>query len=235
MQLRHTGQTCSFEATNELCDCIRNRINEDAFEQFFKLFRESRGAGGRRTAADEMKQIARRLGDQEKHDWTILSLSMLVRVDSARLKWLSSPLLVLLECMDPTTLPLNRVLSCLAGLTNPDAYPEADAHRFSAHQVILAEQLFEYGVDLNGDEMAMPATSLHIACTSHMVINLDEFIYLLLQHGADPNAMNHDGEMPLTRTIPLAPTQCGQSPDRVAHNECQYLQSIRIVNVGIRS
>jgi hypothetical protein len=202
MQLRHAGQTRGFEATHTGCDTIRSMINEDEFERFFKLFRESR-PGGRRIAAQEMKQIVRRLGDHEKLYWLMLSLHTLVSVDSTRLKWLSSPLLVLLECMDPTALPLNDLISWLAGVTNPDAYPEADPHHFSAHQLVLAEQLFEYGVDLN-DEIATRATSLNIACNSDMVVNL-EFIYLLLQHGADPNAA-HQGRTPLTRTIKWAPS-----------------------------
>jgi hypothetical protein len=203
MQLRHAGLANLFEAANALCDTFSSIINEDEFEQFFKLFREST-PGGRTTAAQEMKQIVRRLRDYEKKIWIILSLRMLVRVDSARLKWLSSPLLVLLECMDPTALPLNELTSWLAGMTSPDAYPETDAHRFSAHQLILAEQLFEYGIDLN-DEIATRATSLNIACNSNLVTNL-EFIYLLLQHGADPNAMDHEGQTPLARTIQWAPS-----------------------------
>jgi hypothetical protein len=203
MQLRHAGLTQSFEAINSMDDTVRSIINEDEFEQFFKLFRESR-PGGRRTAAQEMKQIARRLGDREKHDWMLLSMRILVSVDSDRLKWHSSPLLVLLECMDPTALSLNELTGWLAGMTNPDAYPEADAHHFSAHQLILAEQLFEYGVDLN-DEIATRETSLNIACHSDLVTNL-EFIYLLLQHGADPNAMDQEGQTPLARTIQYAPS-----------------------------
>jgi hypothetical protein len=205
MQLRHAEQTEYHEFTNDMCDTFRSTINEDALEQFFKLFRESRGAGGRRTAADEMKQIARRLGDVEKKTWLVLSLDMLVRVDSARLKWLSSPLLVLLECMDPTTLLLNYLTSRLASLTNPDAYPEADMHRFSGHQLILAEQIFEYGVALNDEIATQYETPLNIACNSDMVINL-EFIYLLLQHGADPNARDYHGKTPLTQTIQWAPS-----------------------------
>jgi hypothetical protein len=207
MQLMHAGQTETFEIGNAACDSIRSTINEDALEQFFKLFRESRGARGRRTAAQEMKEIACQLGDHEKITWMLLSLSMLVRVeDSARLKWLNSPLLVLLECMDPSiVLPLNKLTGWLASLTNPDANPEADAHRFSVHQLILAEQIFKYGVDLNDEYATQYEKPLNIACTSDMVTNL-EFIYLLLQHGADPNALDHQGQTPLTRTIPSAPS-----------------------------
>jgi hypothetical protein len=78
-------------------------LNED-LKQFFKLFQESTFEGSW-AAARKMKKIANR---QTKHNQKFLlihSLYFLVRFsDSKMLSWVNSPLLVMLQFVDPSVL-----------------------------------------------------------------------------------------------------------------------------------
>jgi hypothetical protein len=89
-------------------------------------------------------------------------------------------------------------LDWLANLTHPDAH-----HICYASQIFLAKQVVMYGVDVNA-VMPNGSTSLHAACCSTGVINL-EYIEFLLQSGANPNAKDRSGRTPLTYTIDWAP------------------------------
>ena len=77
---------------------------------------------------------------------------------------------------------------------------------YSTHenQLILAKQLTEHGANVNVETIPESRTPLHIACCGSNVTNLD-FIELLLEAGADPNAQDQQGLTPLMWTTKFAP------------------------------
>ncbi len=203
MQMKELEATSSAILANEALERMRRAVSEDAdFAQFCKLFQESK-PGGRRATALKMKQIALRKEQHERDLWLFSILNELVHFDVDRLTWSNSPLLVLLECRDPTALlggirhPM--LLNWLAQVMHPDG------HRTSyANQILLARQLVEYGVDANAAVMQNGTTPLHTACCTTGVINLD-FIDFLLQSGANFNSRKYRGATPLIWTMRWAP------------------------------
>jgi hypothetical protein len=179
---------------------------EQSFEggvmRFFKLFQEST-FGGSRAAAQKMKEFAKR---QIKHNQRFLlfhSLHFLIRFNSEMLSWPNSPLLVMLQFVDPNEMfgeeeMTFTLLYHLAEL--------ADAFDYSIHenQLILANQLIEHGANVSAVSIPTDITPLHRACFSAVVTNLD-FVELLLKKDADPNAQDHLGLTPLMYTTPYAP------------------------------
>ena len=170
-------------------------------KRFFKLFQESTEEGCR-VAARKVKKYAKR---QNKHNQEALlmhTLRFLLRSDSEMLSWPNSPLLVLLQFVDPDVIFGHRFESPLHHL----AYL-ADPMDYSTHekQLILAKQLIEHGANVNAvSSQIWHETALHIACHSETVTNLD-FVELLLEAGADPNAQDAEGQTPLMITTPHAP------------------------------
>jgi hypothetical protein len=128
---------------------MRLKLSEDEdFKQFFKLFQESK-PGGRKATAHEMKQITLRQREQIMDAWLLATQPKLVHVDVERLAWTSSPLLVLLECMDPTALSEDNKHAVFLSWLTKLVYP--DDHRAYASQLILAQQLVEHAVDVNDE------------------------------------------------------------------------------------
>jgi hypothetical protein len=82
----------------------------------------------------------------------------------------------------------------------------ADPSDYSTHvkQLILAKQLIEHGASVNAVSSPHGITPLDSACQSANVTNLD-FVELLLEKGADPNAQDLLGCTPLMFTTPHAP------------------------------
>jgi hypothetical protein len=82
----------------------------------------------------------------------------------------------------------------------------ADPFDYSTHenQLILAKQLIERGANVNAVSIPKNETPLHYACYSFNVTNLD-FVELLLEVGADPNARDYLGWTPLMSTTEPAP------------------------------
>jgi hypothetical protein len=213
MQFRtaeHTSRQSYNEETFEL-----NGHEADGLEdgkQFFKLFEESTFEGSR-AAALEMRKIAER---QTKQIHTFLifhSLHFLLLSDKKKLSWPNSPLLVLLQVVDPVDLKVpdgalqQGELHDLAGETPlHDLARQSNTSDNSAHEnlLILAKQLIAHGVNVNAVAIKQGDTPLHMACDSAIVTNLD-FIELLLEEGADPNAQDHQGCTPLGNTIRFAP------------------------------
>jgi hypothetical protein len=179
----------------------QERILDKDMKRFFKLFKESTEDGSW-AAARKMKKIVKRKSPNNQKILLFHSLYLLIYSDSEMLSWPNSPLLVLLEFVDPSVLfgggyAKFTPLHLLAEL--------ADTSDYSTHenQLILAKQLIEHGANVNAVSTPDSKTSLHTACSGGSVTNLD-FIEILLKEGANPNSQCL-GLTPLQRTIPFAP------------------------------
>jgi hypothetical protein len=179
------------------------RFRDVHMKRFFKLFEESTLEGSQ-AAAREMRKIARRQTKYIQESFLFHSLHVLVRCSkSEMLLWPNSPLLVLLQFVDPSVLSAGEEtretpLHQLGDL--------ADSYKYSSHQnqLILSKQLIEHGANVNAPSIPHGIKPLHKACHSGNVTNLD-FVELLLEKGADANAQCHTGDTPLMFTMPDAP------------------------------
>jgi hypothetical protein len=181
----------------ERAECLFGYIDK----QFFKLFLESTEEGSW-AAAQEMKKYAQRQNQTKLKVHWFHSLHYLTRCDSKRLFWPSSPLLVLLQFVDPNLLTGGDTRETLLHFLTRFA----DSFDYSTHvnQLILAKQLIERGANISAISSGRGDTPLHQACFARTVTNLD-FVQLLLENGADPNALDYTGRTPLMYTIPDAP------------------------------
>jgi hypothetical protein len=185
------------------------RSFNDDIRQFFKLFTESTFEGSK-AAARKMKKIAAR---QTKHNQKIMffyNSYFLLHTESEKLLWPNSPLLVLLKFFDPNVVQGNEhdalqegvsrctLLHLLALLADPRDYAAQE------NQLTLGRQLIEHGANVNTCAYPGVETPLHYACHSTFTTNLD-FIQLLLENGADPNAQDLLSRTPLLHTIMFAP------------------------------
>jgi hypothetical protein len=187
---------------------------KDAFEEdqrsldedlklFFKLFQESTKDGSR-AAALEMRKIAKRQTKDNQNFLLFHSMQFLVRYsNSGMLSWPNSPLLVMLQFVDPDVLigageARLTPLHILADLADPFDYSTHE------NQLILAKQLLKHSANVNAVSIPDGATPLHKACHCANVTNLD-FVELLLKKGADPNAQDHSGQTPLMWSIAASP------------------------------
>jgi ankyrin repeat protein len=92
----------------------------------------------------------------------------------------------------------NTALHNLCNLLDPSDYTT------HVNQLILAKQLIEHGANVDAVSIPHGATPLHNACYIENVTNLD-FVELLLEKGADPNARDPQGLTPLMYSTPDAP------------------------------
>jgi hypothetical protein len=189
---------------------LEERSFNEPVKQFFKLFQESTLEGSR-AAALEMTKIVR---PQEKENLKFLffhSFYLLVRCDSEMLSWPNSPLLVLLQFLDPNVLSGDEGTPLAQGEVRTTALHYladlADPFDYSTHknQLILAKQLVERGADVNTVSRPKRDTPLHKACSAVNVTNLD-FVQYLLEVGADPNVQDHRGLTPLMFSGSCAPS-----------------------------
>jgi hypothetical protein len=209
MQVRadhHTGLSLMLK---EQYEAGERGLNVDG-KRFFKLFQESTFEGSQ-AAAGEMKDIAKR---QPKHNQKVLllhGLRMLIRSNLEMLSWPNSPLLVMLQFVDPNVLHGDTVAPQEeGGMSTTSLYllaNMADPFDYSTHenQLILAKQLIERGANVKTVCIPQRETPLHKACSWSVATNLD-FVELLLEAGADPNAQDHMGTTPLMYTHPDAPS-----------------------------
>jgi hypothetical protein len=208
MQVRSADHRSQSIALKGKFKTLERILDEDG-KRFFKLFEESTFEGSQ-AAARKMKKIAKRQTKHKQKFLLFISLHFLIRSDSEMLSWPNSPLLVMLQFVDPNVLsgydgvPLQQgetratPLYDLAGLADPSDYLTHE------NQLILARQLIEHGANVNAVTIPASKTPLHIACYGGNVTNLD-FVELLLKEGADPNARDHLGITPLMFATPDAP------------------------------
>jgi hypothetical protein len=200
MQVRteeHTSQSIESKEQFEM----NERCFDEGDKRFFKLFEESTFEGSQATA-QSMTKFAKRQTELHKKVMLYHSVHFLVRSsNSEMLSWPNSPLLVMLQFVDPDMLlggeSSGTLLHNLGDLADPVDY---STH---VNQLILAKQLVEHGANVAENKQGMPPP-LHIACSSHVVTNLD-FVEYLLEVSADPNARDYLGTTPLMYTTPNAP------------------------------
>jgi hypothetical protein len=175
-------------------------------KQFYDLFKESTFEGSQ-AAARKMKKIAKRQTRLFREAYFSHSLPLLIRSQSEKLIWPSSPLLVMLQLVDPNFGVGSGLYEGVKGSTPLHllAYL-VDHNDCSTHenQSILAKQLIEHGANVNAATIPHGETPLHHACCSDITINL-AFIQILLENGADPNAQDRWGQTPLMHSIMYAP------------------------------
>jgi hypothetical protein len=212
MQVRNGTHTKQSLCLKKVIEDGKRSFDEEG-KRFFKLFEESTFQGSR-AAARKMKKIAKR---QTKHIQKYIlfhSLNFLARSDSGMLSWPNSPLLVLLQFVDPNVLIVRQEhQQRLSGPEHQRRFTPlyfladvADASDYSVHenQLILAKQLIKHGADVNAATRPEVETPMHDACCAAVVTNLD-FVELLLKEGADPNVQDNLGLTPLMYTMRLAP------------------------------
>jgi hypothetical protein len=203
MQVRCVNHMRQADLLKEDFERIERSLRE-GMKRFFKLFKESTFEGSR-AVAQKMKKFAKH---QTKNNQKLLLYhSMCILVHSSNLEmlsWPNSPLLVMLQFVDPNVLypaggdEATSVLHLLADLTDPFDYTTHE------NQLILAKQLIERGANVNAVSIPKNETPLHRACFSGNVTNLD-FVELLLEAGADPNARDYLGQTSLMCTTECAP------------------------------
>jgi hypothetical protein len=176
-------------------------------KRFYDLFKESTSQGSR-TAARKMKKIVMRQPRIFREAFLSHSLPLLIRSQSEKLLWPSSPLLVMLQLVDPNIgvgcglyeeIKGSTPLHLLAYLVDHSDYSTHE------NQCILAKQLIENGANVNAATSPNKETPLHHACYSDITINLG-FIQILLEAGADPNVQDQWGQTPLVHSLMYAPT-----------------------------
>jgi hypothetical protein len=218
MQVQTNQHKEAFDDLERRFQGVEGRLNEDG-KRFFKLFAESTREGSQ-AAAREMEKIAARQTKSNQKGMLFYSLSILMRTDSKKLRWPNSPLRIMLLFVDAnerwadsleelaTGQTLLRHLSYEANNQDQSRLLSYEANNqdqsFHRNQVILGQQLFRHGANANLDAFLDGFTPLHIASYSSTVTNLD-FIQLLLEKGANPNAQNIRGETPVMFAIPMAP------------------------------
>jgi hypothetical protein len=195
----------------EACRDHEHTFNDD-MKRFFKLFTESTFEGSK-AAARKMKKIATRETTNNQKAMLLHSLILLIHTKSEKLLWPNSPLLVLLQFVDPNMLTgrdhealqegenRHTLLHHLAMLADPTS----SDYSIQENQLTLGRQLIEHGANVNTVTLPNGVTPLHSACHSTTTTNLDFIQLVLLENGADPNAQDHLGRPPLMYTIMFAP------------------------------
>jgi hypothetical protein len=208
MQVRTEDHTSKQTEMKDVFEVGQQYLDESG-RRFFKLFEDSTKDGSR-AAALEMSKIAKRTPAYNQMILLFQSIRLLVHSDSEMLSWPNSPLLVMLQFVDPNVLSGDEHDALEEGQSREtplhDLADLSDPSDFSTHknQLILAKQLIEHGANVNALSIPQGMTPLHNACYAGNVTNLD-LVELLLEEGADPNYQDYLGATPLRRSLPNAP------------------------------
>eukprot|EP00545_Synedropsis_sp_CCMP1620_P003144 CAMPEP_0119006428 /NCGR_PEP_ID=MMETSP1176-20130426/2286_1 /TAXON_ID=265551 /ORGANISM="Synedropsis recta cf, Strain CCMP1620" /LENGTH=264 /DNA_ID=CAMNT_0006958337 /DNA_START=134 /DNA_END=928 /DNA_ORIENTATION=- len=179
----------------------------------FRLF-ENKSNKPDEVVIREIKKTLFREVKQDRRVAMFMMLHVLLRSPKHVVEKITSPLRILLQhkIVDPNALtsPPPPHKDAEQGSTALHCLAEAamDLENME-NQVLLGQQLLDAGADVNAraGKALYCHTPLHVACMSSYTTNLD-FIKLLLDNGADPNAQSTLGETPLMYTMNAAPGAC---------------------------
>jgi hypothetical protein len=103
MQVRTDTHTSRLNEGREVFETDQRNLDKED-KRFFKLFEETTFEGSR-AAAPKMKEIVKRQSKENQKSLLFYNLRLLVRSSNSKmLSWPSSPLLVLLQLIDPDLL-----------------------------------------------------------------------------------------------------------------------------------
>jgi hypothetical protein len=205
-QIVHADHQSNAERVKEVANSVLSECENPRAQRFFDLFFESQGDTDHADTVRKMKKILLKESRFNRQVILFRSLAILSQLPSSEmLKLPTSPLKVALQFVDASVMSTDdgrgsTPLHYLAQISDP-----SKEHTLE-NQCILAKQLIEAGANVNARAQRglMKITPLHAACWSGNCTNLD-FIQLLLDHGANPNAKTSDGQAPFHCTIPGAP------------------------------
>jgi hypothetical protein len=208
-QILHADHLARAETAKEQAKLALSECDPRA-RRFFDLFLDTQGETDHTDTVRKMMNILLKESCYNRQVLLFFSLSILSQLPSEMLKLPTSPLKVALQSVDASVMscPGSNMddgrgftpLHYLAQLSNPNKEHTLE------NQCILAKQLIEAGANVNAraQRCLYKMTPLHNACNSASCTNL-VYIQLLLDHGANPNAKDSDGETPIQMTVPGAP------------------------------
>jgi hypothetical protein len=208
-QIVHSGHQSRAQEVKELATSALSECEPRA-RRFFDLFFETQGDTDDTDSVRKMKKVLQNESPFSRQVILLRSLYVLSQLPSEMLKLSTSPLKVALQFVDASVMSCPgpnmddgrgaTPLHCLAQMSDP-----SKEHTLK-NQCIIAKQLIEAGANVNARAQRGNGnvTPLHAACSSGNCTNLD-FIQLLLDHGANPNTKDSDGNTPLYYTVPGAP------------------------------
>ena len=186
-----------------------------AVQEMYRLFKSTPKEEEEKHLAcrvERMTKLSRTLDERTKEEFMHALVIILARTKSWLIEKPTSPLLILfqvgvnadaLSTNKRTRLPDETSYTCLCQISQLSSTTNS---LMTKNQLILGRQFLEVGgADVNahanwGLSCCFP---LYNACASPAATNT-KFIQLLLEHGADPNKQNNQGETPLMNTLNCA-------------------------------
>jgi hypothetical protein len=230
-QTVHPDQQARAQRAVEVAERALSESHPTA-RRFFRLFLKSKGDTDHTVTIREMKKVLLKVSPYNRQTILFNSLSvLLVQPTSEMLELPTSPLKVVLQSVDANAMMQDVTpLHWVAEMSNQNKESTLE------NQCILAKQLIEAGANVNArvHRCLGERTPLHSACYGRNCTNLN-FIQLLLDNGANPNAKDSDGATPLYHSLPDAPgaakfmlTYSDETdPDILANDGRSFLAMVR--------